>query len=195
MRKVFRFAGRNKNRNRAIWGSASRSQEARGDHTATTGHYRRVPPCAVKTCAVRPVFTRVAGELRAADPSNQQNASPGEQPEDPRPSGSRGRSRTQDQKTRTVSTCWSNPGGLSLTSVAILEQLKSQARNSNSQLTAFPIRRFCSQGFQQQEFWDIVGHLQGSKGLSLEKSEKKSEKGLPGPLGPGVEKGSKKSRK
>ena len=27
--------------------------------------------------------------------------------------GSRGRSRTQDQKTRTVSTCWSNPGGLS----------------------------------------------------------------------------------
>ena len=27
--------------------------------------------------------------------------------------GSRGRSRTQDKKTRTVSTCWSNPGGLS----------------------------------------------------------------------------------
>ena len=28
--------------------------------------------------------------------------------------GSRGRSSTQDQKTRTVSTCWINPGGLSL---------------------------------------------------------------------------------
>ena len=28
--------------------------------------------------------------------------------------GSRGRSRNQDQKTRTISTCWSNPGGLSL---------------------------------------------------------------------------------
>ena len=31
---------------------------------------RRVPPCAVKTCAVRPVFARVVGKLRAADPSN-----------------------------------------------------------------------------------------------------------------------------
>ena len=46
--------------------------------------YRRVPPCAVKTCAVRPVFARVVGELRAADPSNvqgpvKQNARPGEQ--------------------------------------------------------------------------------------------------------------------
>ena len=30
---------------------------------------RHVPPCAVKTCAVRPVFARVVGELRAADPS------------------------------------------------------------------------------------------------------------------------------
>ena len=51
---------------------------------------RRVPPCAVKTCAVRPVFARVVGELRAADPSNvqgpvKQNASPGEQSEAPRP--------------------------------------------------------------------------------------------------------------
>ena len=49
-----------------------------------------MPPCAVKTCAVRPVFARVVGELRAADPSNvrgpvQQNASPGEQSEAPRP--------------------------------------------------------------------------------------------------------------
>ena len=51
--------------------------------------YRRVPFCAVKTCAVRPVFARVVGELRAADPSNvqgpaKQNASPGEQSEAPR---------------------------------------------------------------------------------------------------------------
>ena len=30
---------------------------------------RRVTPCAVKTCAVRPVFARVVGKLRAADPS------------------------------------------------------------------------------------------------------------------------------
>ena len=28
-----------------------------------------VPPCAVKTCAVRPVFVWVVGELRAANPS------------------------------------------------------------------------------------------------------------------------------
>ena len=50
---------------------------------------RRVPPCAVKTCAVRPVFARVVGELRAADPSNvhgpvKQNASPEAQSEAPR---------------------------------------------------------------------------------------------------------------
>ena len=32
--------------------------------------FRRVPPCAAKTCAVRPVFARVVGELRAADESN-----------------------------------------------------------------------------------------------------------------------------
>ena len=31
--------------------------------------YRRVPRCAVKTCAVRPVFAWVVGELGAADPS------------------------------------------------------------------------------------------------------------------------------
>ena len=52
--------------------------------------YRRVPPCVVKTCAVRPVFARVVGELRAADPSNvqgpvKQHASPGVQSEAPRP--------------------------------------------------------------------------------------------------------------
>ena len=51
---------------------------------------RRVPPCAVKTCAACPVFARVVGELQAADPSNvqgpvKQNASPGEQSEAPRP--------------------------------------------------------------------------------------------------------------
>ena len=52
--------------------------------------FRRVPPCAAKTCAVRPVFARVVGELRAADPSDfqgpvKQNASPGQQSEAPRP--------------------------------------------------------------------------------------------------------------
>ena len=53
--------------------------------------FRRVPPpCAVKACAVHPVFARVVGELRAADPSNvqgpvKQNATPGEQSEAPRP--------------------------------------------------------------------------------------------------------------
>ena len=50
---------------------------------------QRVPPCGVKTCAVRPVFARPAGELRAADPSNvhgpvKQNASPEAQSEAPR---------------------------------------------------------------------------------------------------------------
>ena len=47
---------------------------------------RRVPLCAVKTCAVRAVFARVAGELRAADPRKclrayEANASLGEQSE------------------------------------------------------------------------------------------------------------------
>ena len=47
------------------------------------------PPGAAKTCAVRPGFARVVGELRAADPSNvqgpvEQKASPGEQSEAPR---------------------------------------------------------------------------------------------------------------
>ena len=51
---------------------------------------RRVPPCAVKTCAVRPGFARVVAELWAADPNNVQvpvkpNASPGQQSEAPRP--------------------------------------------------------------------------------------------------------------
>ena len=32
--------------------------------------FRRVPPCAVKTCAVRPVFAHVVGELQVADPSS-----------------------------------------------------------------------------------------------------------------------------
>ena len=50
------------------------------------GVFRRVPPCAVKACAERPVFARVWGELRAADPSNvqgpvKQKASPGQQAE------------------------------------------------------------------------------------------------------------------
>ena len=54
------------------------------------GFCRRVPPLCCKTCAVRPVFARMVGELRAADPSNvqgpvKQNASPGEQSEGPRP--------------------------------------------------------------------------------------------------------------
>ena len=49
-----------------------------------------MPPCAVKTCAVRPVFARVVGEVEAADQSSvqapvKQNASPGEQCEAPRP--------------------------------------------------------------------------------------------------------------
>ena len=35
---------------------------------------RGVPPCAVRTCAVRPVFARVVGELRAANPSKRPRA-------------------------------------------------------------------------------------------------------------------------
>ena len=74
---------------------------------------RRVPPCAVKTCAVRPVFARVVGELRAADPSNvqgpiQRNASPGEQSEAPRPRWKQG----QEQ----------NPGSENQDSQHMLEQ-------------------------------------------------------------------------
>ena len=51
-----------------------------------------------------------------------QNDSPGEQSEAP------GRSRTQDQKTRTVSTCWSNPGGISLILAIWLRQRGNRQR-------------------------------------------------------------------
>ena len=42
---------------------------ARAPAASQSKKIRRVPPCAVKTCAVRPVFARVGGELRTADPS------------------------------------------------------------------------------------------------------------------------------
>ena len=41
-------------------------------HSLSLPLYRRLPPCAVKTCAVRPVFARLVGKLQAADPSNVQ---------------------------------------------------------------------------------------------------------------------------
>ena len=71
-------------------GTPKSLQNSLGSLRSVSGIYQRVPPCAVKTCAVRPVFARVVGELRAADPSNvhgpvKQNASPGEQSEAPRP--------------------------------------------------------------------------------------------------------------
>ena len=40
-----------------------------------------------------------------------------------------------------------------------------------------------------------LAFYRSQKGLSLENSEKKSEKGFPGPLGPGVEEAQKKSKK
>ena len=50
---------------------------------------RRVPPCAVKTCAVRPVFVRVVGSRGQQSQANvqgpmKQNASPEQQSEAPR---------------------------------------------------------------------------------------------------------------
>ena len=65
------------------------SLEFRGTPSILEVCNRRVPPCAVKTCVVRPVFARVVGELWTADPNNvqgpvKQNASPGEQSEAPR---------------------------------------------------------------------------------------------------------------
>ena len=50
---------------------------------------RCVPACVAKTCAERPVFARVAGERRAADPrscsnaAHEANASPGTHPDAP----------------------------------------------------------------------------------------------------------------
>ena len=68
-----------------------------------------------KTCVVHPVFARVVGELSEADPSKcprgyATKASSGA----PRWSWVPGTSHTPDQKTRTASTCWINPVGLSL---------------------------------------------------------------------------------
>ena len=39
------------------------------EHLTWFANPRPVPPSAVKTCAVRPVFVRVVGELQAANPS------------------------------------------------------------------------------------------------------------------------------
>ena len=77
----------------AIWGvsrTGPLSSDLRSSRSNRPGegrenldkNQRKVAPCAVKTCAVRPVFARVVGELRAVDPSNvqgpvKQNASPG----------------------------------------------------------------------------------------------------------------------
>ena len=74
-----------------------------------------VPPCAAKTCAVRPVFAWVAGELWAACPSNcprasAANASSGAQSEGAGWRWEPGTRCTKDQRTRTVSTCWSIQG-------------------------------------------------------------------------------------
>ena len=61
---------------------------------------------------------RTGGKGAAGSRSKQgpmkQNASPGEQSEAPRRRWKPGRSSTQYPRTRTVSTCWINPGGLSL---------------------------------------------------------------------------------
>ena len=49
-----------------------------------------MPPCAVKTCAVRPVFARAVGELQGSRSKQmptgpmEQSASPGEESEAPR---------------------------------------------------------------------------------------------------------------
>ena len=75
---------------------------------------RRVPPCAVKTWAVRPVFARVADPSNVSKGPCSKMLAQGNNPRLRDQGGSRGRSRTQDQKTRTVSTCWSNPEGMSL---------------------------------------------------------------------------------
>ena len=72
---------------------------------------RRAPPCAVKTCAVHPVFARVVGEGAAGSRSKQIFQGNNLRFQDE--GGSRGRSSTQDQTTRIVSTCRINPGGLS----------------------------------------------------------------------------------
>ena len=71
------------------WGLGGR-EENRPKHFFRWKRLGVCPPCAVKTCVVRPVFARVVGELRAADPSNiqgpiKQHASPREQSEGPRP--------------------------------------------------------------------------------------------------------------
>ena len=78
---------------------------------------QRVPPCAVKTCAVRPIFCTggrgaagTTSKQMSKGPRNKMLARKGQS----EAGGSRGRSSTQEQKTRTVSTCCINPGGLSL---------------------------------------------------------------------------------
>ena len=65
---------------------------------------RCVPPCVAKTCAVRPVFARVVGELGAVDPRLARRArTANEAP---------GSSLGAGPETRTVSTSLINPGGL-----------------------------------------------------------------------------------
>ena len=92
-----------------------------------------MPLCAVKTCAVRPVFARVVGELRAADPSNvqgpvKQNASPGEQSGAPRPRWKPG----QEQ----------NPGPENQDSQHMLEQPRGSFPDSRSSAASQPYSLF-----------------------------------------------------
>ena len=87
---------------------------------------RYLPPCVAKSCAVCPKklccvsrFAGVIEELCAGDPrqclaGQKANASSEAQSEDPRRSWETGTSSTRDQKARTVSTSWVNPGVLSL---------------------------------------------------------------------------------
>ena len=58
-----------------------------------------------------------------------------------------------------------------------------------------PANQFINPLRADELFCDIVGLLQESKGPLPKKLRKKSEKGFPGPLGPGVKKNPKKSRK
>ena len=86
------------------------------DQNCLAAILRRVSPCAVKTCAVRPVLARALGELRAAGPSNVQgpvkpNASPGEQSEASRPRWKPGQERHTEPENQDSQQMLKQPSG------------------------------------------------------------------------------------
>ena len=149
---------------------------------ANDKHFRRVPPCAVQTRAVRPVFARVLGELRAADPSecpraHEGNASPGEQSEAPRRRWTPGPEQHPGQETPGRSAHAESTQG-------VLQMLKSHSEYPSDTKLLLTKNYFEIIIFEKLRISRVIsgkksffpGDLEGAD--SLKNSEKKNSQGI-----------------